>query len=204
MESVSLVSPLSVIGWAWSLGVIYLLYTQRGVQLSSRWQLLLLTGPLMVASVLFVASEVDVIRQLAGGVDPLDVHYGYGAADIETLALALGAEGRLQYAIFQLGADTLAPPAFAGFILNVTRASVAYAGVRSILTWLISVYFFSVLLANTLMPLVMLQFPDAGGFVGSLYSVVPVLDWLKYSSHGLGWLLIFGSWLAMGVKRLRA
>ena len=198
-----LLSPLTLAGVLWTLFVLYMLYLPGGRSLSSRPALLLLTGPLMLASVWYVSAEVDVIRTLAGGVTPLDVHYNYGQQHIVALAEALGEAGRPEYARFQLGADTLAPPAFAGFILNVNRSTVRLPRMRLLITVMISVYFFSVLLANTLMPVVMLSFPDNTGFVGLLYSVVPVLDLMKYSVHGLAWLTILGCWLWQGTQFLR-
>lgn len=199
----ALLSPLTVLGAVWTVATFYLLYTEKGCQLSSRRELLLLSGPLMLLSVFYVASEVDVIRVLAGGVDPLDVHYGYTAVHISQLAEALGDTGRRTYAAFQLGADTLAPPAFACFILNVSRSSVSFPAVRKVLTVVISIYFISVLAANTLMPLVMISYPEKQGFVGALYVVVPILDLIKYSIHALGWLIIVSSWLGALCVRMR-
>ena len=194
MTEGALISPLTGVGFLWSAAVFYLLYFQRGVALSSRPALLLVTGPLVVLTVIYVAGEVDAIRVLAGGIDPLDVHYGYRSPHIVELAEALGETGRWEYARFQLGADTLAPPAIAGFVLNVARTTVGFARVRTALVAMVSVYFLSVLLANSLMPLVMLSYPEREGLVGLLYGVVPVLDWMKYSVHGLAWLVILLSW----------
>lgn len=154
----------------------------------------------MAGAVLFVSAEVDVIRRLAGGMDPLDVHYNYALQHIVALAEALGEVGRLEYARFQLGADTLAPPAFAGFILNVTRSTVRLPRLRTLLIVMISIYFFSVLFANSLMPLVMASYPSSDGIIGVLYRIVPVLDLAKYSVHGLAWVVIFGCWLWQAIR----
>lgn len=199
----ALLSPLTGVGALWSLATLFLLYVERGKALTRDPRLLLVTGPLMALAVSYVAAEVDVIRTLAGGLDPLDVHLGYAAEEIVILAEALGASGRRAYAAFQLGADTLAPPAFACFILNITRSTVRLDRARRVLVALISVYFFSVLAANALMPLVMLSYPDQSGALGVLYTVAPILDSLKYGSHGIAWLIVLGCWAVALYRRLR-
>lgn len=202
-EASMLLSPLTIVGLLWSLAVIWMLYFEKGRAFSSKSWVLLITAPLVFLTVPYVAGEVDVIRQLAGGVDPLDVHYAYASHHIVELAEGLGESGRWEYARFQLGADTLAPPAFAGFILNVTRVTVSFPRVRALLVVLISIYFFSVLAANTLMPLVMLNYPENSGVYALLYQLLPVLDFMKYSVHALAWLIIFSSYLGWTFLQLR-
>ena len=105
----------------------------------------------------------------------------------------MGDSGRIQYAYFRLGLDTLAPPAIAGFVLTVGRSTMSFAMARRALTVILSVYFFSVLLANALMPVLMLNYPAQNGFYGLLHAVLPVLDGAKYASHAVAWVLIAAS-----------
>ncbi|MEP4486725.1 MAG: hypothetical protein ABJ013_13910 [Halioglobus sp.] len=185
----------TVVGLFWSIAIVYLLYTARGVAISSSKWLLPVTTGLVYLSIPAVAAQVDALTVLAGGVQTLDGHIGYGSAHITEFAEALGPDGRWQYAYFQLGLDTLAPPAFAGFVLNVGRATISYPMIRRLLTVLVSIYFFSVLIANALMPVYMLAYPNEGGVYSLLYAVLPVLDGVKYGCHGVLWLLVFGAWL---------
>jgi hypothetical protein len=200
----ALFSPLTVVGVLWTLATVFLLLSGKGIALTRQPRLLFLTTPLMLLSVIYVASQAAVIGSLAGGLAPLDVHLGYRTADLTAFAEALGEDGRRAYAAFQLGADTLAPPGIACFILNVSRSTVRSERTQSLLVVIIGTYFLSVLAANTLMPVVMLNYPDRSGWLGGLYSLVPLLDLIKYSTHGLVWLIIVGGWAVWPFRRARA
>ncbi|NIB43066.1 hypothetical protein HBA55_25885 [Pseudomaricurvus alkylphenolicus] len=188
--NLNLYSPETLLGAAWSVVIFYLLYTKSGVEVSSSGWFLLATLPAAYIAVPAVAAEVSALTQLAGGVATLDGHIGYNASHIDDFAIALGEQGRWRYAVFQLGLDTLAPPAFAGFMLNVGRSIVPYERVRRGLTVLVSVYFISVLLANALMPVYMLNFPEQSGLLSALRFLLPILDGVKYGSHAVVWLVI--------------
>jgi hypothetical protein len=58
------------------------------------------------------------------------------------------------------------------------------------------VYLASVLIANTLMPVIILNYPTRDGLVlTTLYWLVPLCDTIKYSVHGLAWLIILAAWV---------
>jgi len=192
----ALLSPVSALGFFWSIAVIYLLYTERGELISSSKWIVLATAPAAYIVIPLVSADVDRLTQLAGGVRTLDIHLWYNAGDIREFANALGEAGRQQYAYFQLGLDTLAPPAIAGFVLTVGRSIIEFPQARKGLTVILSVYFFSVLLANALMPVLMLGYPDQDGIFAILHVLLPVLDGAKYATHGLAWLVILFSGLA--------
>ncbi len=197
----SLYSMPTLIGFVWTVAVFYLLYTEKGNKLSSSKWLLLAIVPAVYFAVPTVAAEVDALTLLAGGVKTLDGHIGYGSADITVFAEALGAAGRQHYAYFQFGLDTLAPPAFAGLMISVGRSTVSFIHVRKLLTVLVSIYFLSVLFANALMPIYMLNYPEQNGFLSVLYVLLPVLDGVKYATHAVVWLIIMGCWIAWAVNR---
>ena len=185
-----LLSFNTVLGFVWSVAIFYLLYAEKGVQISSSKWFLLFTVPAAYLVIPAVSAQVNVLTLAAGGVQTLDVHIGYNSGHISEFAEALGEAGRQQYARFQLGLDTLAPPAIAGFVLNVGRITVPFAKVRKLLTVIVSVYFISVLCANALMPVIMLNFPGTEVVFSILYIVVPLLDGTKYATHALAWVLI--------------
>jgi hypothetical protein len=67
------------------------------------------------------------------------------------------------------------------------------------------VYFVSVLIANSLMPVIILNYPAQDGLVlSTLYWLIPLCDTIKYSVHGLAWLTILTAWLWQLVGMLRA
>jgi hypothetical protein len=165
-----------------------------------RWQ----SNPLSIAiaaaalapSLWLVTSQIKVLTDLAGGIPPLDVQFGYSQQQIVQFADALGEDGRKAYAQFQLGTDTLAPPAFCCFLMSVYRSTVRSVTVRAYCTALAFVYLVSVLIANTFMPLIILNYPSQDGVVlSTLYWLVPICDMVKYSVHGLAWFIIVTTWL---------
>ncbi|BFM13966.1 hypothetical protein R50073_01490 [Maricurvus nonylphenolicus] len=190
----NLYSLTTVIGFVWTLAVFFLLYTKKGAEISSNKWLLLVTFPAAYVAVPMVAADVDALTQLAGGVATLDGHIGYSSADITEFAIALGEAGRVEYALFQLGMDTLAPPAFAGVLISVVRGTVAFDRVKKILVVLVSVYFLSVLFANALMPVYMLNYPAEDNLSALLFVLLPALDGIKYGTHAVVWLAIISSW----------
>lgn len=192
-----LYSITSLIGFAWTLLIVWLFVTPKGQALSSNPKLIPVAGIALAIAVWIVTREVDALAEQAGGISPLDVHYAYGKADVLKFAEALGDSGRLDYARFQLGIDTLAPPAFAGFLLTVFRSTLKAPLLRKILTVAAFTYFASVLLANSLMPVIMLNYPvQQGPLLEGLYGFVPLLDWIKYSVHAFAWITIFIGWIA--------
>lgn len=198
-----LLSFNTALGFVWTIGIFYLLYADKGVQISSSRWLLLVTAPAAFLVIPAVSAEVNALALVAGGVRTLDVHIGYNSGHISEFAVALGEAGRQQYAWFQLGLDTLAPPAIAGFVLNVGRSTVSFAKARKLLTVIISVYFVSVLFANALMPVIMLNYPEQEGVLSLLYILVPLLDGTKYATHALAWLVILLSLLTSFYQWIR-
>lgn len=102
---------------------------------------------------------------------------------------ALGAAHRADYARFQLGVDTLAPPAFATVYLNVALSTIVSQRLLTIVLALVLAFFVTVIAANALMPVVM-TFYNFGGAANSnaaivvfLLHVVPWLDFFKYCLH---------------------
>ncbi|MEO0440670.1 MAG: hypothetical protein AAF067_07330 [Pseudomonadota bacterium] len=189
-------SLLSLIGFGWTILTFWLMFSERGrFLLSSPWSILIAAAA-MVPSIWYVASEVGRLTELSGGIPPLDAQYGYGKVEIAAFASALGADGRDAYAAFQLGADTLAPPAFVCFLMSVFRSTVKLKVPLILCSVLAFTYFGSVLLANSLMPVIIIHFPtESGPLLSALYGAVPVMDWLKYSAHASTWLVIFIAWI---------
>ena len=192
----SLYSVISLIGLAWTLLTFFLMFSAQG----QRWQ----SNPLSIAiaaaalapSLWLVTSQIKVLTDLAGGIPPLDVQFGYSQQQIAQFADALGEDGRKAYAQFQLGTDTLAPPAFCCFLMSVYRSTVRSVTMRVYCTALAFVYLVSVLIANTFMPLIILNYPSQDGVVlSTLYWLVPICDIVKYSVHGLAWIIIVTTWL---------
>jgi hypothetical protein len=192
----SLFSVLSLTGLAWTLLTFFLMFSAQG----QRWQ----SNPLGIAiaaaalapSLWLVTSQVKVLTDLAGGIPPLDVQFGYHQQQIAQFADALGEDGRKAYAQFQLGTDTLAPPGFCCFLMGVYRSTVRSQAVRAYCTALAFVYLVSVLIANTFTPVIILNHPAQDGVVlSTLYWLVPICDTVKYSVHGLAWLIILAAWI---------
>ena len=192
----SLYSVISLIGLAWTLLTFLLMFSIQGQRWQSNPLSIAITAAALVPSLWLVTSQLKVLTDLAGGIPPLDVQFGYLQQQIVQFADALGEDGRKAYAQFQLGADTLAPPAFCCFLMSVYRSTVRSAAVRAYCTALAFVYLVSVLIANTCMPSIMLNYPSKDGVVLSmLYWLVPICDMVKYSVHGLAWLIIVTAWL---------
>ncbi len=198
-------STFSVIGLFWSLLTYWLMFSKRGQGLLSNPWSIVVTACAMIPSIWYVTEQVGMLTKLSGGIPPLDVQFGYGKSEIYTFADALGAEGRMTYAVFQLGADALAPPAFVCFLMSVFRSTVKRQIPLRICAILAFIYFTSVLLANTLMPVIIMHYPeDSGPLLTALYSSVPVMDWLKYSAHALTWIVIFLTWIVQGAGWLKS
>ncbi|MEP1144214.1 MAG: hypothetical protein ABJH52_10890 [Henriciella sp.] len=189
-------SVWTIIGAIWSILTYWLMFSERGKALLSNPLFIIPAAAAMVPSIWFVSSEILRLAELANGISPLDAQYGYGVDQINELALALGNSGRAEYAAFQLGVDTLAPPAFACFLMAVYRSTVQSKQVQRALTVLAFTYFTSVLIANAFTPVIFHNYPDAEtGLLPLLYAVIPKFDLAKYSTHGIAWLVIFGTWI---------
>ena len=188
-------SWMTLIGWSWAAAAYYLMFAQRGRAILANPSLILLAAILLYGSLRHVLGEMEALNILANGVTPLDGQFGYGLPETIAFAEALGEEGRDAYAVFQLGADALAPPAFVCFLMAVYRSTVQSALVQRGLTVLAFTYFTSVLIANTFMPVIMQNFPNAEtGLLPLYYQLIPKLDLIKYLTHGVAWLVIFGAW----------
>ena len=171
------------------------MFSSRGKTISGLRFAPIVAAALMVPSIGLVMVEVEKLGEIAGGVAPLDVHFGYDQHAVVVFAEALGQEGRALYARFQLGVDALAPPAFVCFLMAVYRSTVKSLLVQRGLTVLAFTYFTSVLIANTFMPVIMLEFPDANSsWLPLLYTVIPLMDLVKYVSHGIAWMIILAAW----------
>ena len=192
----SLYSVISLIGLAWTLLTFFLMFSAQGQRWQSNPLSIAIAAAALVPSLWLVTSQLKVLTDLAGGIPPLDVQFGYRQQQIAQFADALGEEGRKAYAQFQLGTDTLAPPAFCCFLMSVYRSTVRSATVRAYCTALAFVYLVSVLIANTFMPVIILNYPSQDGVVlSTLYWLVPICDMVKYSVHGLAWFIIVIAWL---------
>lgn len=198
--------PLSpwttAVGVLWTGLTIVLLWHGKAGPYGSGWAVLINAG-LLAAALAQVTRAIAGIEALAGGQRILDARYPYTAAEILAFAAALGESGRAAYAAFQLGFDTWAPPAFAGFVGSVACATLpaAYTGWVRLPIW---AYLVSVLLANALMPVIMLSYPALDGlWLRGLLQLVPLLDFAKYSLHLIAWLAIFAGWLGLWRARRR-
>ena len=192
----SLYSVISLIGLAWTLLTFLLMFSIQGQRWQSNPLSIAITAAALVPSLWLVTSQLKVLTDLAGGIPPLDVQFGYLQQQIVQFADALGEDGRKAYAQFQLGTDTLAPPAFCCFLMSVYRSTVRSATVRAYCMALAFVYLVSVLIANTFMPVIILNYPSQdGSMLSTLYWLVPICDMVKYSVHGLAWFIIVTTWL---------
>lgn len=196
LVDLDLYSVLTPVGLFWSILTYWLMFSRGGrAALANPWGIAVF-GVALILSLGHVFAEMERLSALAGGMTPLDGQFGYGRAEVVEFAQRLGAQGRREYAMFQLGADTLAPPAFACFLMAVFRSTVPSLSLQKVLTLIVCVYFSSVLLANALMPVIMLSYPATdSGVIPFLMQAVPRLDFIKYASHGLAWLIVFGAWL---------
>ena len=201
----SLYSGISLIGLAWTLLTLFLMFSPTGQRLLSNPLGIVIAGAALFPSLGFVTSQIKVLTALTGGIPPLDVQFGYHQPEIAQFAQALNESGRKLYAQFQLGADTLAPPGFCCFLMCVYRSTIRSQVVRAVCNGLAFVYLVSVLIANTLMPVIILNYPAQDGLVlSTLYWLIPLCDTIKYSVHGLAWLTIVTAWLWQLVGMLRA
>jgi len=192
----SLYSVISLTGLAWTLLTFFLMFSAQGQRWQSNPLGIVIAAAALAPSLWFVTSQIKVLTDLAGGIPPLDVQFGYHQQQIAQFADALGEGGRKMYAQFQLGPDTLAPPGFCCFLMSVYRSTVKSVAVRAYCTALAFVYLVSVLIANTFMPVIILNHPSQDGVVlSTLYWLVPICDTVKYSVHGLAWLIIVTAWL---------
>ena len=189
-------SVISLTGLVWTLLTFFLMFSAQGQRWQSNPLGIVIAAAALAPSLWFVTSQVKMLTDLAGGNPPLDVQFGYHQQQIAQFADALGEGGRKAYAQFQLGPDTLAPPGFCCFLMSVYRSTVRSAAVRAYCTALAFVYLVSVLIANTLMPVIILNHPAQDGVVlSTLYWLVPICDTVKYSVHGLAWLIILAAWI---------
>jgi hypothetical protein len=201
----SLYSGISLIGLAWTLLTLFLMFSPTGRRLLSNPLGIVMAAAALFPSLWLVTSQIKVLTALAGGIPPLDVQFGYHQTEIAQFAQALTEGGRKMYAQFQLGADTLAPPGFCCFLMSVYRSTVRSSIVRSLCDGMAFVYLASVLIANTMMPVIILNYPSQDGVVlSTLYWLVPICDTVKYSVHGLAWLIIVTAWLGQLVAILMA
>jgi len=192
----SLYSVVSLTGLTWTLLTLFLMFSSQGQRWQSHPLGIVIAAAALAPSLWFVTSQIKVLTDLAGGIPPLDVQFGYHQQQIAQFAEALGEGGRKAYAQFQLGPDTLAPPGFCCFLMSVYRSTVRSEAVRTCCTALAFVYLVSVLIANTFMPVIILNHPAQDGAVlSTLYWLVPICDTVKYSVHGLAWLIILAAWI---------
>lgn len=207
MLPLALSLPLSpwttAVGVLWTGVTIVLLYRGKAGPFGSGWACLVNAG-LLAAALWHVTRAIAGVEALAGGQRILDTRYPYSPSEILAFAAALGESGRAAYAAFQLGYDTWAPPALAGFVGSVACATLPapYTRLARLPIW---AYLVAVLLANALMPVVMLNYPvlDAPWLRGLLH-LVPVLDFAKYTLHLISWLCIVAGWLGLWHARRRA
>ena len=201
----SLYSGISLIGLAWTLLTLFLMFSPTGKRLLSNPLGIVIAAAALFPSLWLVTSQMKVLTALTGGIAPLDAQFGYHQREIVQFAQALNEGGRKMYAQFQLGADTLAPPGFCCFLMCVYRSTVRSQVVRTLCEAMAFVYLVSVLIANTLMPVIILNYPAKDGLVlSTLYWLIPLCDTIKYSVHGLAWLTIVTAWLWQLVGMLRA
>ena len=201
----SLYSGISLIGLAWTLLTLFLMFSPTGKRLLSNPLGIVIAAGALFPSLWLVTSQMKVLTALTGGISPLDAQFGYHQPEIVQFAQALNEGGRKLYAQFQLGADTLAPPGFCCFLMCVYRSTVRSQVVRTLCDAMAFVYFVSVLIANSLMPVIILNYPAQDGLVlSTLYWLIPLCDTIKYSVHGMAWLTILTTWLWQLVGMLRA
>ena len=201
----SLYSGISLIGLAWTLLTLFLMFSPTGKRLLSNPLGIVIAAAALFPSLWLVTSQMKVLTALTGGIAPLDAQFGYHQREIVQFAQALNDGGRKLYAQFQLGADTLAPPGFCCFLMSVYRSTVRSQVVRTLCEAMAFVYLVSVLIANSLMPVIILNYPAQDGVVlSTLYWLIPLCDTIKYSVHGLAWLTIVTAWLWQLVGMLRA
>jgi len=191
-----LYSKFSYIGLIWTVLAFYLMFSSNGKAWLANPVSVVFSGIALSLAVTIVTDEISRLMLLSQGVKPIDVIFAYGAAEITQFANAVDAAGRRSYAMFQLGQDALAPPAFCCLLMSVYRATVQSAMVKRVCTGFAFVYLVSVLLANNLMPVIMLNYPNTDGLVlGILYNLVPLLDIIKYSTEAIAYMITIGAWV---------
>lgn len=150
--------------------------------------------------------------------------YGYNSTDMLILAELLDVNGRYEYAKFQLTTDTLAPPAIATFVSSVLLCTVSNKIIYLTCMIIVWIYLISVLLTNSLTPVFFLNYEyyltatsstttsensssDGNNnnngnnvdiflwFLKYLLFIIPWLDHIKYTFHGIAWLLILLDWM---------
>lgn len=204
MPDPAYLSALTLVGWGWSLLAYWLMFSTKGKALLSNPWCIPVAFALLAASLWHVGSEMARLGGLAGGITPLDGQYNYGVGQVIEFAEALGAEGRREYIFFQLGADALAPPAFVCFLMAVYRSTVRSRFAQRVITCVAFAYFTSVLIANAYMPVIMAHYLDnQTGLLPLLYTLIPAMDWLKYTAHAVAWIIIITSWIAQSFNRVR-
>lgn len=193
---------IPVIGFSWTILLIYLLVTAKGKQILSNPRFIAFWVAALGLALNRVLSEIAEIEEITGGLRILDAHIGYGRNHIIQFAEALGEKGRVIYAIFQLGADTLAPPGFASLMASVSHSTLKSKTILRLCKTTIWTYLISVLLANALMPVIMLNYPIRDTFfLQSLYFALPILDNAKYAFHFITWIMIFTGWILFFWKK---
>lgn len=193
----------TAVGVLWTGITVVLLYRGKDGPFRSGW-VCLVNAVLLAVALRYVTRAIAGVEALAGGQRILDTRYPYTPSEVLAFAAALGDSGRAAYAAFQLGYDTWAPPAIAGFVGSVACATLPAQSTR-LARLPIWAYLVSVLLANALMPVVMLNYPalDAPWLRGLLH-LVPLLDFAKYTLHLISWLGIVAGWLWLWHARRRA
>jgi hypothetical protein len=181
---------ITITGFVWTVAAIILLLTEKGRLFLSSYKTVALFFVLLIVTLLKVLTEISIVEQMAHGLKILDTRLNYNPKDVLAFAVSLGEAGRLKYAAFQLGTDTLAPPAFACFVSSVAFTFLPREKAVSCLK-LIFIYLFCAVSANALMPIVMLNFSSVSyAPVSVLLNIVPWLDFLKYQFHIYTWLFI--------------
>ena len=199
----ALFSIYSLFGLAWTGLSFYLMFSSHGRRWLADPKIIVVAAIALGLMLWIVLAQIKLLTLMAAGIPPLDVQFGYSIADIAAFANALGLDGRLAYARFQLGQDTLAPPAFVCFLMCVYRSTVVSAMAKKVCDRLALAYFVAVLLANNLMPVMILNYPSTDGLLlSALYQLIPLCDAIKYSLHGATWLVIVAAWLRQLAARL--
>jgi hypothetical protein len=184
---------VTIVGFTWTAAVGGLFLTEKGRSFLSSYKVAGLFFILLGITLLKVTAEISVVQQMAGGLKILDTRIGYTTDDVLNFAFNLGEKGREQYAAFQFGIDTWAPPAFACFVSSVAFTVLSRERAGNCLK-LVFLYLTCAVLANALMPVIMLNYENTGvPLIALLLKAVPWLDFLKYLIHFTAWLYILAS-----------
>jgi hypothetical protein len=185
----------SVYGFFLTLFVIYhMILGPKSSYLKSSYSLIL-SLLILLSSLYFVLNDISNIEKQTNGLSVLDMRLSYTKDDVIEFASVLNETGRIKYAIFQLGIDSLAPPSFALFISNVI--CVLHNQIYSIrLLRIVWSYIFVVIMTNCLTPVIMLSYPNIDTpFNQFLLVIIPLFDYLKYKLHALAWIMTIGLYL---------